>query len=74
MELAREKLLASWDRTMKVTQTIGIPFLSRIPILKYLFSTETTTEEKSFVYLTVKAEILNTAVPGNYTGRLTKLK
>lgn len=76
MELEKEKLLASWDRSMKVTQTIGVPFLSRIPLLKYLFSTETTTEEKSHVYLTVRGRILNTAKSDApcIAGKLTKLK
>ena len=34
-----------------------------IPILKYLFSTETVSKEKSKVYLTVKAEVLDIGHP-----------
>ncbi|MDD3155216.1 MAG: hypothetical protein PHS41_10140 [Victivallaceae bacterium] len=72
--LNREVLLAGWDKTEKVEQLIGMPFLSRIPYLKYLFSTTTTTLEKTKVFLTVKAQILNTAVQSEEAGKLYKLK
>ena len=55
-------------------QTIGVPFLSEIPILKYLFSTTTTSREKTHVYMTVTAEMLNTAVQSPEIGKLKKLK
>ena len=74
VELNREKILASWDKEDEVEQTIGVPFLSEIPILKYLFSTTTTSREKTHVYMTVTAEMLNTAVQSPEIGKLKKLK
>ena len=74
MELNRENLLAAWDKTQTVTQTIGVPFLSSVPILKYIFGTTTTSEERTHLYMTVRAEILNTAPPSEEAGVLTKLK
>ena len=75
MELRREKVLAAWSREEKVEETIGVPWLSKIPILKYLFGTTTTRREKIRVYLTVRAEMLDTAKGGNeVAGRLTRLK
>ena len=74
MELNKEKILASWDKKQKVEQTIGVPYLSKIPYLKYLFSTTTTSVEKTKVYLTVTAELLNTAVQSEEAGKLQKLK
>ena len=74
LELNREKILASWDKTEKVEQTIGVPFLCEIPILKYLFSTTTTETVRTRVYLTVRAELLNTGIPSAGIGKLRKLK
>ena len=74
IDLRSEKLLASWEKEATVEQTIGVPFLSDIPILKYLFSTTTTSEEKTHVCLTVTAEILNTSSQREKSGVLQKLK
>ena len=63
MPLKEERILAVWDREQEVEQTIGIPLLCDIPVLKYLFSTTTTSVEKSKVYLTVTATLLDTAKP-----------
>ena len=77
MDLNKEFIVAQWDSNSVVEQTIGIPFLSEIPILKYLFSTTTTQNEKTKVYLTVKATVLNTArsskLPDFATGELKKI-
>ena len=77
MDLNKEFILAQWDSDSVVEQTIGVPFLSEIPILKYLFSTTTTQNEKTKVYLTVKATILDTAhsskLPDFVTGKLKKI-
>ena len=51
----KEKLLASWNRTSNVEQTIGIPFLCEIPVLKYLFGTTTTNTEVNRFFVTVRA-------------------
>ena len=73
-DLNREMILAQWDKEQNVRQTIGIPWLSRIPWVGYLFGTTTTSREKIHVCLTVRAEILNTARPdGMEVGVLTKV-
>ena len=78
MDLNKEFILAQWESKDSVEQTIGVPFLSEIPILKYLFSTTTTQTEKTRMYLTVKATILNTArsseLPDFAAGELKKIK
>ena len=40
-------------------QTLGLPFFSRIPILKYLFSTETTIKERTYVVVTAEANLID---------------
>ena len=73
--LKEEKILASWEREQEVEQTIGIPYLCEIPILKYLFGTVVTSSEKSKVYLTVKPVMLNTSKPsGMVPGELYSIK
>ena len=52
----------------------GIPFLSRIPVLKYLFGTTTHSREKSYLYITAFAEIPDTGVGSMIAGKLTRLK
>lgn len=59
--LNREVTLGSWESEREVKETIGVPFLSEIPILKYFFSTTTTSREKSIFLLTVRATIADTA-------------
>ena len=66
--------MTTWEKEEQVEQTIGVPFLSDVPILKYLFSTTTTSEEKTHVCLTVTAEILNTSPLREKSGVLRKLK
>lgn len=51
----QEQLLASWQRTSEVEQTIGIPFLCELPYLKYLFGTTTTNTEVNRFFVTVRA-------------------
>ena len=59
VDLDREILLGSWGRTETIEQNIGIPLLSSIPILKYLFSTTTDVETKSYYYVTVKGTLVH---------------
>jgi len=54
-----EKLLASYIREQDVEQTIGMPFLSRIPVLKYLFGTTTTIRERSYIVVTAEAGLVH---------------
>ncbi|MDD3886088.1 MAG: hypothetical protein PHI35_04395 [Victivallaceae bacterium] len=52
-----EKLLSRWTREQDVEQTIGVPFLCELPVLKYVFGTTTRTKEKHLYFLTVKTEL-----------------
>ena len=51
----QEQLLASWNRITSVEQTIGIPFLCELPILKYIFGTTTSNKEINRFFVTVRA-------------------
>ena len=75
IDLNKEIILGKWEVEQEVEQTIGVPFLSKIPILKYLFSTTTTQKEVCHVVLSVKAELLDTSLPVKETaGKLIKVK
>ncbi len=54
-----EKMLTTYVREQEVKQTVGIPFLIKIPILKYLFGTETSIKEKTHVFVTVEANLVH---------------
>ena len=51
----KEQLIASWNRSSDVEQTIGIPFLCEIPVLKYIFGTTTSNTEVTRFFVTVRA-------------------
>ncbi|MDR0931808.1 MAG: hypothetical protein LBM70_02175 [Victivallales bacterium] len=55
LDLKNERLLASWKNTNKVEQTIGIPFLCELPILKYIFGTTTSNMETTHYFVTARA-------------------
>ena len=75
LELNRETILGSWSLDQEVEQVIGVPFLCDVPILKYLFSTTTTSHEKTRVYLSVTAKLLDSAHPDEIkTGELLRIK
>ncbi len=66
-----EKILASWSEESEVEQVIGVPFLSEIPILKYLFSTTTTNRQKSWFFVTARAIFAHPeTLPQVWGGRL----
>ena len=50
-----EKVLAVYEKENEVEQTIGLPILCRIPVIKYLFSTVTSIRERTYVVLTAEA-------------------
>ncbi len=54
-----EQLLTRWVREESVEQTVGVPFLSEIPVLKYLFSTTTMNTERYFYFVTIKTELIH---------------
>ena len=54
-----EKLLASYVREQDVEQSVGIPFLIKIPVLKYLFGTTTTIRERTYIIVTAEASLVH---------------
>ncbi len=54
-----EKLLSSYVKETEAEETIGIPFLSKIPVLKYLFGTTTTINEKIYIVVTAEAGLVH---------------
>ncbi len=58
-ELQGEHLLGVFNQTQKIEQTIGMPFLSDIPYLKYLFSTTTTIDSDTKLYVTVTGRLVH---------------
>jgi len=52
-ELNREHLLAVYNADWNVEQTIGVPFLCEVPVLKYVFGATTTVKEEVKYFVTV---------------------
>jgi len=67
MTSGSETVLTTFSREHDVTQFVGIPYLSELPVLKYLFGSETTSKAKTQVVITVKAESVNTESQSNTT-------
>ena len=55
LPFGQEKLLACWKRATTVEQTIGIPFLCELPVLKYIFGTTTSNAETVHYFVTARA-------------------
>ena len=55
----KEKILAVYEKENDVEQTIGLPILCRIPVLKYLFSTVTTIKERTYIVVSAEATIVD---------------
>ncbi len=71
LALNHEKLMTAWIREVDVEQTVGMPFLSDIPVLKYLFGTTTWQKEKVFFFMTAQAAPINPdTVAANVGGQL----
>ena len=51
----QEHVIAGWNRTNTVEQTIGIPFLCELPVLKYIFGTTTENTEVTRYIITARA-------------------
>ena len=67
LPFGQEKLLASWQRATDVEQTIGIPFLCELPVLKYIFGTTTSNADTVHYFVTARAvpvKISETVEPG----------
>ncbi len=54
-----EAVIADWTRSSDVEQTIGVPFLCELPILKYIFGTTTNNTEVTHYFVTARAMPLN---------------
>jgi len=61
--LGREKVLTVYEKENDVEQTIGLPILCRIPVIKYLFSTVTSIKERTYVIVTAEAVLLHPEEP-----------
>ena len=55
----KEKVLAVYEKENNVEQTIGLPILCRIPLIKYLFSTVTTIKERTYLVVSAEAEMVH---------------
>ena len=55
LPFGQEKVLACWERKTDVEQTIGIPFLCELPVLKYIFGTTTSNAETVHYFVTARA-------------------
>ncbi len=51
----KEQVLAVWNRSATVEQTIGVPFLCELPVLKYIFGTTTENTEVTRCIVTARA-------------------
>ena len=55
----KEHLLTCYESTLDVEQTIGVPFLCEVPVLKYIFGTTTTNKEKVYYLVSVNPVLAN---------------
>ena len=55
----KEHLLSRCESTVDVEQTIGVPLLCEIPVLKYIFGTTTTNKEKVYFLISVNPHLIN---------------
>lgn len=55
----QETILVRWEKVSKVEQTVGIPFLCELPILKYIFGTTTSNDETIYVIVTARVTKVN---------------
>ncbi len=72
ISLGKETVLGRWDKEVELEQTIGVPWLCRIPILKYLFSTTTTSVERTRVYVTVTPRLHRAELPEDLDAGMLK--
>lgn len=59
-----EKVVGVYEKDSEVRQTIGLPVLSKIPVLKYLFSTTTVVRETTYIIITAEATLVTPAASG----------
>ena len=59
LAFGKEKILAIYEKENDVEQTIGLPILCRIPVLKYLFSTVTSIKERTYIVVSAEASYVD---------------
>ena len=59
LSFGTEKMLVVYEKENWVEQTIGLPILCRIPVIKYLFSTVTKIKERTYIVVTAEATPLD---------------
>ena len=59
LAFGKEKILSIYEKETDVEQTIGLPVLCRIPVLKYLFSTVTSIKERTYIIVSAEATLLD---------------
>ena len=59
LAFGKEKILAIYEKENDVEQTIGLPILCRIPVLKYLFSTVTSIKERTYIVVSAEAAMVD---------------
>ena len=59
LAFGKEKILAVYEKENDVEQTIGLPILCRIPVLKYLFSTTTNIKERTYIVVSAEAAMVD---------------
>jgi len=59
LNIGTEKLLASYDTEQEVEQTVGVPWLIEIPVLKYFFGSTTRIKVKNTLFVSVKGELIH---------------
>lgn len=59
LAFGKEKILAIYEKENDVEQTIGLPILCRIPVLKYLFSTVTSIKERTYIVVSAEAALVD---------------
>ena len=69
-----ERMLSRWVQEEEIEQTIGVPFLCEVPVLKYIFGTTTRTKEKHFYFVSVSAELMHPDTDiASITGKLVSV-
>ena len=59
LAFGKEKILAIYEKENDVEQTIGLPILCRIPVIKYLFSTVTNIKERTYIVVSAEAALVD---------------
>ena len=59
LAFGKEKILAIYEKENDVEQTIGLPILCRIPVIKYLFSTVTSIKERTYIVVSAEASLVD---------------